>query len=169
MINICGEVVGMNTMGTAGLGLAITSETIKSIWLLGPRTPDPLKDVKQIVFEPDKGPWETVEAFYNYVKIRKMEEAFGLLSDNYKAGYSFENWKKGYEPNLDTSLVSLVADPEKDNVILVKLSTKDMIGDEIVVKYFEGYWEVRKIDGKWQLWDPEIKEIKDPDYFWFNI
>jgi len=34
-------------------------------------------------------------------------------------------------------------------------------------KYFEGYWDVKNADGKWRLWDPEIKEVEDPDYLWF--
>lgn len=167
MINICGEVVGMNTMGTAGLGLAITSETIKSKWIDLAFSSDPLKDVEKITFEPEKGPLEAVEAFYNYIKVRKMQEAFGLLSDEYKGEFKFENWKKGYESNLDTSTVIVAPDPKRENFILVKLITKDLIGEDIVVKYFEGEWEVRNIDGKWLLWDPEIKEVASPDNWWF--
>ena len=167
MINICGEVVGMNTMGTAGLGLAITSETIKSKWIDLAFSPDPLKDIEKITFEPEKGPLEAVEAFYNYLKVRKMEEAFGLISEEYRGEISFDNWKKGYESNLDTSTIIVTPDPERKNFVLVKLSTKDLIGEDIVVKYFEGEWEVRNVNGKWLLWDPEIKEVKDPDNWWF--
>lgn len=167
MINICGEVVGMNTMGTAGLGLAITSDTIKSKWIDLAFSPEPLKDVEKIIFEPEKGPLEAVEAFYNYIKVRKMEEAFALISEEYRGDISFDNWKKGYEPNLDTSTIIVTPDPDRENFILVKLSTKDLIGEDIVVKYFEGEWEVRNIEGKWLLWDPEIKEVKDPSNWWF--
>lgn len=167
MINICGEIVGMNTMGTAGLGLAITSGTIRKKWIDMAFSSEPLKDVKVIVFQPEKGAGFAVEAFYNYIKIRKMEDAFALLSDNYKGGFKIENWKRGYESNLDTSLVSIKDNPEKENFIMVKLTTKDLIGDEIIIKYFEGEWEVRQVDGKWLLWDPEIKEVTDPGYGWF--
>lgn len=167
MINICGEVVGINTAGTGGLGLAISSESIKQKWLDMAIAKDSLKDVKVISFEPEKGPLEAVEAFYNYLKIRKMREAYGLLSDNFLNGHQFEYWKEGYDPNMDTSVVLIKLDPEKENFINVKLSTKDLLEDEIVTKFFEGHWEVKSIDGKWLLWDPEIKEVKDPDYFWF--
>jgi hypothetical protein len=166
MINICGEVVGVNTAGVAGLGLAITSETIRQKWLDLAVSKDSLKDIKKIVFEPEKGPLEAVTAFYNYIKIRKMTEAFGLLSDNFKKGYGFDHWKKGYEPNLDTSVIKVEQDKEKENFVNVKLSTKDLIDEEIVTKFFEGFWEVRKIDGKWLLWDPEIKKV-EPDWTWF--
>jgi len=53
------------------------------------------------------------------------------------------------------------------NRIKVKLSTKDLADDEIVYKYFEGYWDVQQINGKWLLWDPEIREVKDPEPDWF--
>jgi hypothetical protein len=167
MVNICGKVMGINTAGTGGLGLAISAESIRQKWLDMATNKDSLKDVKVISFEPEKGPKETVEAFYNYIKIRKMNDAFNLLSDNFKKGYSFEHWKKGYEPNLDTSVISITLDKEKENFIKVKLSTKDLIDDEIINKFFEGHWEVKNIDGKWLLWDPEIKEVENPDYFWF--
>ena len=167
MINICGEVVGINTAGTGGLGLAISSESIRQKWLDMAISKDSLKDIKVITFEPEKGPLEAVTAFYNYIKIRKMNDAFALLSDNFKNGYSVEHFKKGYEPNLDTSVVSIKLDPMKENFVNVKLSTKDLIDDEIVSKFFEGYWEVKNIEGKWLLWDPEIKEVKDPGYGWF--
>lgn len=166
MVNICGEVVGVNTAGTGGLGLGITSESVRSKWLDMATSKDALKDIQTITFEPDKGPVEAVEAFYNYIKIRKMEDAFSLLSDNFKKGYGIEHWMRGYEPNLDTSVIKIEKDPEKDNFVNVKLSTKDLIGEEIVAKFFEGYWEVREIDGKWLLWDPEIKQV-EPDWSWF--
>lgn len=167
MINICGEVMGINTAGTGGLGLAISSESIKQKWLDMAVSKDSLKDIKTITFEPDKGPIEAVSAFYNYIKIRKMNEAYRLLSDNFLNGHQFEYWKQGYEPNLDTSVLSIKLDPEKENFVNVKLTTKDLIEDEIILKYFEGHWEVKNIDGKWLLWDPEIKEVKDPGYAWF--
>ncbi|EKD91095.1 MAG: peptidase S1 and S6 chymotrypsin/Hap [uncultured bacterium] len=166
MINICGEVMGINTAGTGGLGLAITSESIKQKWLDMATSKDSLKDVRVITFEPEKGSLEAVTAFYNYIKIRKMEEAFELLSDNYKGDFKFENWKKGYESNLDTSVIS-IKNGDKEGYIKVKLSTKDLVEDEIKTKFFEGVWEIRNIDGKWLLWDPEIKEVENPEYMWF--
>ncbi len=167
MVNICGEVQGINTAGTGGLGLAISSESIKQKWLDMAINKDSLKDIKQIVFEPEKGPLEAVTAFYNYIKVRKMHEAFGLMSDHLKAGYEYDQWIKGYQPNLDTSVISIIKDKDDETFVKIKLSTKDLIEDEIVSKYFEGTWEVREINGKWQLWDPEIKEVIDPPYSWF--
>lgn len=167
MVNICGEVEGINTAGTAGLGLAITSESIKQKWLDMAVSKDSLKDVKQITFAPDKGPLEAVTAFYNYIKVRKMPEAYGLLSDNFRKGYSINLWQQGYQSNLDTSVISITKDKTKDNFVNMKLSTKDLLNDEIVTKFFEGSWEVKQINGKWLLWDAHVKEVRDPDYAWF--
>ncbi len=167
LINVCGEVVGVNTAGTAGLGLAISSKSAQSKWLQMLSNDDPLKDIERIVFEPNKSPLDAVTSFYNYLKIRKMEEAYELLSDNFLEGGSFENWKIGYESLLDTTVIKIEDDPEQENFVNVKLSTKDLIDDEIVYKYFEGRWEIREIDGNLKLWQPKIKEVAEPDWEWF--
>ena len=169
MVNIYGEVVGINTTGLllGGMGIAISSDSIKEKCRQMSASKDPLKDVKKTVFEPDKNALEAVRAFYNYLKARRLEKAFELLSDNFVRGYSFEQWARGYRPLLDTSIVIINPDKKVTNRINVKLSTKDFTDDEIVYKYFEGYWDVRQVNGKWLLWDPEIKEVKDPEPDWF--
>jgi len=169
MVNICGEVVGINTSGLllGGMGIAISAESIKEAYHKMAASKDPLKDIQETVFEPNKNALEAVRAFYNYIKARKLEKAFELLSDNFVKGYSFEQWSSGYGPQLDTTIVIIKPDKEITNRINVKLSTKDLIDDEIVYKYFEGYWDVREINGKWLLWKPRIREIKDPDEDWF--
>ena len=166
MINVCGEVVGINTAGLSGLGLAISADSIKQKWLEMATAKDSLKDVQRITFDPGKSPLEVVRAFYNYLKARKLEKAFDLLSDNFKKGYDFNYWKKGYEPLLDTTVIKIEEDKNDKDRVKIKLSTKDLVDDEIVYKYFEGFWDVKNFDGKWLLWDPEIKEVKDPDFLW---
>lgn len=167
MINICGEVVGINTAGLSGLGLAISTDSIREKWLEMATADDSLEDIQKITFAPEESSLEAVRAFYNYLKARKLEKAFALLSDNFKKGYNFEHWKKGYEPLLDTTVILIEDDEENEDRVNIKLSTKDMVDDEIVYKYFEGYWDVKNVDDKWLLWDPEIKEVEDPDFWWF--
>ena len=89
------------------------------------------------------------------------------MSDNFVREYSFEQWAWGYRPLLDTSIIIIKSDQEIANRIHVKLSTKDLVDNEIVYKYFEGYWDVRQINGKWLLWTPRIREVKDPEKEWF--
>jgi hypothetical protein len=168
MVNICGEVEGINTAGLAGLGMAISSKSILQKWNeMTNSKEDVLKDIQRITFDPDASPLDTVKAFYNYLKARKLDKAFELISDNYKRGYKFTTWKKGYESLLDTTVIKIEEDPVIKNRINVKLSTKDMVDGEIVYKYFEGYWDVKEVVNKWQLWDPKIKEVLEPDYAWY--
>jgi hypothetical protein len=161
MVTACGEVVGINTAALTGMGFAISTETIREKYAKMKDLDDPLKDIKKITFEPNRSPLDAVSSFYNYLKIRKLEKAFELLSDNFKQGYGFELWKIGYESLLDTSVVEIKSDEKEDNIIYVKLTTKDFVDDEIIYRYFKGQWEVRQIDGKWLLWDPNIKEVED--------
>ena len=168
MVNICGEVVGVNTAGLSqgGMGMAISSDSIMERCHQMLISKDPLKDVQKTVFEPNKNALEAVRCFYNYLKARRLEKAFELLSDNFVKGYSFDHWAKGYQPLLDTSIVLIKPDKQITNRVFVKLSTKDLIDDVIVYKYFEGYWDVQQVNGKWLLWSPKIREIKDPAEDW---
>ncbi len=169
MVNICGGVVGINTSGLllGGMGVAVSSDSIIEKYRQMSVSKEPLKDVQKTVFEPNKNALEAVRAFYNYLKARKLEKAFELLSDNFVVGYSFEQWARGYRPLLDTSIVIIKPDKYMVNRIHVKLSTKDFVDEEIVYKYFEGYWDVRQINGKWLLWKPRIREVKNPEKEWF--
>lgn len=167
MFNICGEVVGINTLGTSGMGLAISSDSIKQKWLEMSSSKDSLNDIKKITFDDTSSAEFAVATFYNYLKVRKLEKAFDILSDNFKQGHGFDYWKQGYASLLDTSVIKIEPDKTNENKINVKLSTKDMIDGEIVYKYFEGYWDVKKIKDKWKLWSPNIKEIENPGWDWF--
>jgi hypothetical protein len=167
MVNHCGDVVGINTLGGSGLGMAIASSSIQQLWQqMQTEKLNPLRDVQVLMIQEDVDPLHTVEAFYDYIKLRKLKKAFALLGE-YKKDFTYENWKKGYEKNLDTSIIDLSADPEDKNKIQVRLATKDMENGEIVYKYYEGYWIVKQVDSHYLLWNPDIKEITDPPYSWF--
>lgn len=159
MVNICGEVEGINTAGLAGLGLAISTDSIKQKWIEMAFSKDSLKDVKNITFDDTASAEFAVATFYNYLKVRKLEKAFEILSDNFKNGHDFDYWKGGYESLLDTTVLSIEEDKEEKNRVNIRLSTKNMVEGEIVYKYFKGYWDVKNIDGKWRLWEANIKEV----------
>ncbi len=167
MVNICGEVMGINTAGLSGLGLAISADSIKQKWLEMSTSKDSLKDIKRISFDDTTSADFAVATFYNYLKVRKLEKAFELLSDNFKKGHGFDYWKQGYQSLLDTTVIKIEEDKDKKDRVKIKLSTKDMVDDEIVYKYFEGYWDVKEVKGRWLLWEPKIKEVEKPSFLWF--
>jgi len=170
MINSDGEAVGIVTSGvySGGIGFAVSADTMRDRWIEINSFEDYAHDIQRFQFRPNESPLEAVRAFYNYLKIRKLEKAFELLSQNFVQGYSFEHWQRGYQPLLDTTVISIYRDFVIKNRIKIKLATKDLVGEEIIYKYFEGYWDVRKIDGKWLLWDPEIRQVFEPDNDWFD-
>ncbi len=167
MINVCGEAVGINTAGLSGMGLAISADSIKQKWLEMSTSDDSTKDIEKIIFDDTLSGEYAVATFYNYLKVLKLDKAFEILSDNFKQGHGFDYWKQGYESLLDTTVIKIEEDKNKENRINIKLGTKNMVDDEIVYKYFEGYWDVKKVGNKWQLWQAKIKEVEDPDYSWF--
>lgn len=167
LTDTCGNLVGINTAGVAGLGMAVSASTALDTWFDLLNREDPLQDVTKLEFRPNDSPLETVRAFYNYQKARKLEEAYALLSDNFLKGATFENWKRGYQPLIDTQLMEIRNPDGASNTIFFKLVTKELIGEEIVAKYFDGIWEVREVDGSLKLWDPKIREVTNPSWDWF--
>lgn len=169
MVNICGEVVGINTAGLllGGMGIAVSADSIIERYHRMSSSEEPLRDVQRIAFQPEKNALEAVRAFYNYLKARKLEEAFALLSDSLTAEITFWGWSRGYREMLDTTVRVIRPDREIADRIHIKLSSKDLVDDEIVYKYFEGYWDVRQEDARWLLWKPRIREIEDPPRHWF--
>jgi len=163
MITECGDVVGINQMTYSNLGFALSTKRIRAALenFLETGWSD-IYLIKRIDFKPNDGPLEAVKAFYNYLKIRDMEKAFALMSDYLKGGLGFEVWKQGYDNNLDTTVLDIELMKDRQNVVKVRLGTKDLIDEEVVYKFFEGRWQVKKINGQWQLWSSFIKEI-DPE------
>lgn len=160
MITECGDVVGINQMTYSNLGFAVSTKRIRYVLehFLDTGWSD-IYLIEEIDFRPNDGPLEAVKAFYNYLKIREMEKAFALMSDYLKGGLGFEVWKAGYDNNLDTTVLEIELLKDRENVVKVTLGTKDLVDEDIVYKFFEGRWQVRKIDGQWQLWSSFIKEI----------
>lgn len=166
LVNVCGDVVGIDTMGGSGIGMGISSETVQQKWLAMATSKDSLKDIQKITFEPNASALEATKAFYNYLKIRRFEKSFELLSDNFKGGYSYDQWIEGYKPLLDTSVLTIQEDKTVKNRVYVQLATKNLVDEDIISKYFEGYWDVKDIDGHWQLWEANIKEVPYLSYIW---
>ncbi|MBU1326937.1 serine protease [Patescibacteria group bacterium] len=165
VVTTCGDVVGMATMGTPSLGLAIDAESLhdKTLILYEKELPR----IEVVKLEPDKGPVEAVTAFYSYIKMRKFDKAYDLVSKVRLGGTPLETWAKGYEQTLDVTLVTVRPVEEKENYVFVKLRSIDLVYDEIAFRYFEGEWEVIDENGHKRLNESNIKEVKEPPWYWF--
>lgn len=77
IFDLCGKVVGVNTLGLTGLSLFIFSVDAKNVI---PNMTD--QEIAKIEVNPSASPEEAVRAFYTYLNARRMEDSFALLSKN---------------------------------------------------------------------------------------
>lgn len=163
----CGNLLGINQMTLSGAAFTISTGTVLDTWFNLLSVENPLKDVKKIEFKSDESPEEAVRAFYNYQKVRQLDKAYTLLSPEAVNHAPFEEWVKGYAEVIDVEVVSAKLDEKDPYVVAVKLISQDLVGQNVVYKYFEGLWRVVKIDGHNRLTDHNIKEIPQPGWEWF--
>jgi len=165
MINVCGEVVGINVIGGAGLSMGIASnDFVKSKWGELVDKEEPLAEVEKIEFNPNGSPKECVEAFYNYQTIGELKKAYELLSREYTT-WTFDQWKEGYQNTLNIILYEVKE--VDDDTVFIKFSSADFDGEDFIYRYFEGTQRVKKVNGEYKLAESNIKEVQDPGWEWF--
>lgn len=158
----CGEVVGINTQGVAGLSMFIDSE---SVYDLIPKLTD--QDIVKIKVDPSASPEEAVKAFYTYLKARRMEEGFKLLSQEYLQKTNFQEWTSRFTDILDVQVFATKLEDEKRQIVFVKFATKNWVAGEVDFHYYEGTWQTVFEDGVYKMYRSNIKEITNPDFDWF--
>ena len=122
----CGEVVGINTISLAGLSLFITADQVR---LLVPNFTD--QGVTKIEVDPSVSPEEAVKAFYTYLKARRMEDGFALLSREYLQKTNFEEWTNRFTDILDVDIIKTEKHEDSDDTAFVKFSTKKLNDGEV--------------------------------------
>jgi serine protease Do len=163
----CGHFIGVNTQGVAGIAFAISAPQIYDTWAKLQFIEDPLEDVQKIDFKPFVSPVETVKAFYNYQKVRQLEKAYALLSPIELTKDPYEDWVIGYDRVIDVELVMVQDDPKVENRVQIKLVSKDLVGQEVVYKFFEGWWDTVLDTGSYYLGKHRIIEIEEPGSQWW--
>ena len=157
----CGKVVGVNTMGLAGLSLFISSVSVDE---LVPTFTD--KDVKKIEIDTST-PEGAVKAFYTYLKARRMEEGFNLLSEDYLQKTNFEEWTNRFKDILDVQIYGTKKEEGKKDTVFVKFSTTNWVDGEVEEHYYEGTWQTVLEDGVYKMYRSNIKEVEKPSWEWF--
>jgi len=161
LIDKCGSVVGLNTMGLSGLSLFITIDTINDLF---PNFSE--QDITKIEVDPTT-PQGAVVAFYTYLKARNMEAGFNLLSATYLQKTNFQEWTNRFTDILDVQVWGTRLEDERKNIVFVKFSTKNWVDEDIEEHFYEGIWETVLEDGVYKMNKSNIKEVYDPDWVWF--
>ena len=158
----CGEVVGINTAGLAGLSMFISGSEAKNMI---PYFSD--QEIEKIEVDPSKSPEDAVTAFYTYLKARQMEKGFDLLSQEYLQKTNFEEWTSRFKDILDVEIIKSVRVEDSEDTVNVKFGTKNWVAQEAEFHFYEGTWKTVFEDGKYKMLKSNIKEIEDPDWDWF--
>jgi hypothetical protein len=162
VVDRCGEVIGVNTAGLAGLSLFIISDSFTKLW-------DTFTEeaITKIDVDPSASPQQAVEAFYTYLKTRRMEDGFNLLSQEYLQKTNFEEWTNRFKDILDVQIYLTQGVPKSKDTVFVKFSTKNWDGREVAQHYYEGTWQTVWEDGVYKMLKSKILEVENPGWDWF--
>jgi len=165
LVDRCGEVIGVNVMGVAGLSMFIDINSLNQrIGLMSS------EKVEKLELHPEKSPQDAVIAFYKYISMRNMEEGYKLLSKKYLEKTNFDEWSRRFENILNVEIVLSETESENDNTVRVKFLTDTWDGYNIIKLYYEGTWETVLEEGVYKMNKSNIKEVNEPSYEWyFNL
>lgn len=162
LIDQCGNVVGVNTLSLAGLSLFVDGSWAKNAI---PGFTD--QNIAKINVDPSKSPEDAVYAFYTYLKARRMQDGFGLLSTKYLEKTNFEEWTNRFTDILDVDVIKSEKYENTNDTAFVKFSTKNWVDGEAEMHYYEGTWQTIKEDGVYKMLKSKIKEVENPGWDWF--
>ncbi len=158
----CGQVVGINTLTLAGLSLFISADQANQLI-----TSFSNYDVKKIDVDPSKSPEDAVTAFYTYLKARRMEDGFNLLSKDYLETTDFNEWTNRFTDILDVDVIKAKRVEGAEDSVFVKFSTKNWVENEVEMHFYEGEWQTVLEDGVYKIKTGHIEEVDNPDWGWF--
>lgn len=162
LVDQCGSVVGINTISLAGLSLFINGDWAKTI------IPDFTDQaITKIEVDPSTSPEEAVRAFYTYLKARRMEEGFKLLSTEYLQKTNFDEWTNRFTDILDVDVIKSEKFENSKDTAFVKFSTKNWVDGEAEMHYYEGTWQTVLEDGVYKMRKSKILEVDNPGWDWF--
>ncbi|MFA6522714.1 MAG: serine protease [Patescibacteria group bacterium] len=162
LVEMCGNAVGVNTLGLAGLSMFVSADSVKTAI---PQMTD--KDIAKITLDPSKSPEEAVAAFYTYLKARRMEDGFKLLSSTYLQKTNFQEWTSRFTDILDVYVIKTEKVPGSKDTVFVKFATQNWVDQEIDDHYYEGTWQTIREDGVFKMLKSKILEVETPGTDWF--
>ena len=158
----CGNVVGINTMGLAGLSLFISANDANNLIFTFTD-----QEIEKINVDATVSPESAVKAFYIYLKARQMEKGFELLSQEYLQKTNFEEWTNRFTDVLNVNVYKAEMVEDSKDTVDIKFNTTNWVNNETEYHYYEGTWKTIFEDGKYKMLKSNIKEITDPGWDWF--
>ena len=158
----CGQVVGINTAGLAGLSMFISGSEAQKIV---PTMTD--QEITKISVDPSKSPEDAVKAFYTYLKARRMDDGFKLLSSQYLQKTNYDEWTNRFKDILDVDVIKTGKVEKSSDTVSIKFGTKNWVNSEVEFHYYEGTWQTVLEGGIYKMLKSNIKEVKDPGIDWF--
>lgn len=160
----CGVVIGVNTLSVSGMSFYISALDMGYFLDSNQFTET---GIKKIEVNPSVSPAEAVRAFYTYLKARRMEDGFKLLSEEYLKKTSFEEWSSRFTDILDVEIYKSEPYENSKDIALVKFGTKNWNSGEVNFHYYEGTWQTVLEDGVYKMYRSNIKEVEEPGVDWF--
>lgn len=121
----------------------------------------------KIRLDPSKSPEEAVRAFYTYLKARRMDDGFGLLSNEYKQKTNMDEWTNRFPDVIDVYVYKTEMVPRSKDTVFIKFVTRNWVNRDDTVHYYEGTWQTIFEGGKYKMLRSKIKEVIDPLPYWF--
>lgn len=117
--------------------------------------------------DPAKSPEEAVAAFYTYLKARRMQDGFNLLSQEYLQKTNFQEWTNRFTDILDVNVIKTEKVAKTTDMVFVKFATQNWVDQEIAEHYYEGTWQTIKENGVFKMLKSKILEVENPEWVWF--
>lgn len=162
LVDMCGNVFGINTISMSGQALFIAASVAKD--LIYSFTD---QEITKIQVDPSISPEEAVKGFYTYLKARRMKEGYNLLSEGYKKYATIEEWTNRFNDIIDVDVISVSQYKKSEDAVYIKFSTKNWVDGEVEYHYYQGTWQTVKEGGNYRLSRSNIEEVKNPDIAWF--
>lgn len=162
LVDQCGNVVGVNTQSLAGISFFLTANAVKANL-----TNLTDQEIAKIEVDPSKSPESAVVAYYAYLKARRMEDGFKLLSTKYLEKTNFTEWTNRFVDILDVEMYKYEKFENTDDTVFIKFSTRNWVDGEVETHYYEGTWQTILEDGVYKMLKSKIVEITDPGWGWY--
>ena len=96
-----------------------------------------------------------------------MEDGFNLLSNEYLKNTDFEEWAGRFKDILDVNIYKSERFGRTTDTAFVKFSTKNWVGGEAEMHFYEGTWLTVLEDGVFKMFEADIVEVESPEFGWF--